>query len=273
MLGKSITLQVWKSGDKDIWRVFREHHYLTKDFNKGAFVYLITLDNTIVGFNSILNQPSGTSKFSFRTHRLVILPDYQGLGIGTKFEEFIGEYLLKQGRKLYLRTTHLRLGRHCLESNKWVAASQNLIVRKKNDNSTKYKTVDCSRKAYSFEYVGEDFNKKEHQYIICLGNTTKKVATEMLSKVIDTSKFPIILTGNPAQSNNIFEQLALKQGIRTQILSMNVKGEEVFVKSAFINKYSLICPDEMYLELVKPYLSNCIEGYVYDSKKGIKKVI
>ena len=95
----------------------------------------------------------------------------------------------------------------------------------------------------------------------------------MLSKVIDTSKFPIILTGNPSQSNNIFEQLALKQGIRTQILSMNVKGEEVFVKSAFINKYSLICPDEMYLELVKPYLSNCIEGYVYDSKKGIKKVI
>ena len=273
MLGKSLTLQVWKSGDKDIWRVFREHHYLTKDFNKGAFVYLITLDNTIVGFNSILNQPSGTSKFSFRTHRLVILPDYQGLGIGTKFEEFIGEYLLKQGRKLYLRTTHLRLGRHCLESNKWVAASQNLIVRKKNDNSTKYKTVDCSRKAYSFEYVGEDFNKKEHQYIICLGNTTKKVATEMLSKIIDNSKYPILLTGNPAQSNNIFEQLALKQGIRTQILSMKSKGEEVFVKSAFSKKYYLICSDEMYLDSIKPYLTNCIEGYVYDYKEGIKRII
>lgn len=264
---------MWKSENKDIWRVFREHHYLTKDFNKGAFTYLITLDNKVIGFNSILNQPSGTCKFSFRTHRLVILPDYQGLGIGTKFEEFIGEYLLKQGEKLYLRTTHLRLGRHCLESNKWIAASQNLIVRKKNDNSTKYKTVDCSRKAYSFEYVGEDFNKKEHQYIICLGNTTKKVATEMLSKIIDNSKYPILLTGNPAQSNNIFEQLALKQGIRTQILSMNSKGEEVFVKSAFSKKFYLICSDEMYLESIKPYLTNCIEGYVYDYKEGIKRIV
>ena len=59
----------------------------------------------------------------------------------------------------------------------------------------------------------------------------------------------------------------------TDRVDVALKGEEVFVKSAFINKYSLICPDEMYLELVKPYLSNCIEGYVYDSKKGIKKVI
>ena len=264
---------MWKSENKDIWRVFREHHYLTKDFNKGAFTYLITLDNKVIGFNSILNQPSGTCKFSFRTHRLVILPDYQGLGIGTKFEEFIGEYLLKQGEKLYLRTTHLRLGRHCSESNKWVAASQNLIVRKKNDNSSKYKTLDCSRKAYSFEYVGEDFNEKEHQYIICLGNTTKKVATEMLSKIIDNSKYPILLTGNPAQSNNIFEQLALKQGIRTQILSMKSKGEEVFVKSAFSKKFYLICSDEMYLESIKPYLTNCIEGYVYDYKEGIKRIV
>lgn len=264
---------MWKSENKDIWRVFREHHYLTKDFNKGAFVYLVTLDNTIIGFNSILNQPSGTSKFSFRTHRLVILPDYQGLGIGTKFEEFIGEYLLKQGEKLYLRTTHLRLGRHCLESNKWVAASQNLIVRKKNENSSKYKTIDCSRKAYSFEYVGGDFNEKEHQYIICLGNTTKRIATEMMSRVMDNSKFPILLTGNPSQSNNIFEQIALKQGIRTQVLSMNVKGKDVFVKSAFSKKFYLICSDEMYLDSIKPYLTNCIEGYVYDYKEGIKRII
>lgn len=273
MLGKSLTLQVWKSGNKDIWRVFREHHYLTKDFNKGAFVYLVTLDNTIIGFNSILNQSSGTSKFSFRTHRLVILPDYQGLGIGTKFEEFIGEYLLKQGEKLYLRTTHLRLGRHCLESNKWVVASHNLIIRKKNENSSKYKTVDCSRKAYSFEYVGEDFNKKEHQHIICLGNTTKRIATEMMSKIMDNSKFPILLTGNPSQSNNIFEQIALKQGIRTQVLSMNVKGKDVFVKSAFTNKYYLLCTDEMYLDLIKPYLTNCIEGYLWDSKEGVVRII
>lgn len=264
---------MWKSENKNIWRVFREHHYLTKDFNKGAFVYLITLDNKVIGFNSILNQPSGTTKFAFRTHRLVVLPDYQGLGIGTKFEEFLGDYLLSQGEKLYLRTTHLRLGRHCNNSKEWVATSQNLIVRKSNNNPTKYKTVDCSRKAYAFEYVGKDFNSKEHQYIICLGNTTKKIANELLNKVIDNSKFPILLTGSPAQSNNIFEQLALKQGIRTQILSMNSKGEEVFVKSAFSKKFYLICSDEMYLEPIKPYLSNCIEGYTYDYKEGIKRIV
>ena len=273
MLGKSLTLQVWKSENKDIWRVFREHHYLTKEFNKGAFTYLITLENKVIGFNSILNQPSSTNKFGFRTHRLVILPDYQGLGIGTKFEEFIGNYILSQGGKLYLRTTHLRLGRHCNNSKKWIATSHNLVIRNNNDNSKKFKAVDCSRKAYSFEYVGEDYNNKEHQYIVCLGNTTRKIAMELLDKVKDSSKYPILLTGSPSQSNNIFEQLALKQGIRTQVLSMKSKGEEVFIKSAFSRKFYLICSDEMYLNSIKPYLTNCIEGYVYDYKEGIKRIV
>lgn len=273
MLGKSLTLQVWKSENKDIWRVFREHHYLTKEFNKGAFVYLITLDNKVIGFNSILNQPSGTNKFCFRTHRLVILPDYQGLGIGTKFEEFLGETILKQGGKLYLRTTHLRFGRHCNTSKKWIATSRNLVIRDKNTNPKKYKTLDCSRKAYSFEYVGEDYNTKEHQYIVCLGNTTRKTAMELLDKVMDNSKYPIFITGNSAQSNNIFEQIALKQGIRTQVLSMNLKGEEVFIKNTLNRKFYLICPEEMYLDSIKPYLTNCVEGYLKNSKGEIVKII
>ena len=83
---------MYKSEDKSIWRVFREHHYLTQDFNKGANVFLLYWNNVLIGINSTLNLPSASLKYAFRTHRLVILPDYQNLGCGTKFEEFIGEY-------------------------------------------------------------------------------------------------------------------------------------------------------------------------------------
>ena len=39
----------------------------------------------------MLCMPSGTSKHSYRGHRLVVLPDYQNLGFGTKINEFLGE--------------------------------------------------------------------------------------------------------------------------------------------------------------------------------------
>ena len=79
---------MYKSNDKDIWRVFREHHYLSKDINNACNLYLIYWDNVLVAMASVLAIPSGTLKWAYRQHRLVVLPDYQGLGIGTKVNDF-----------------------------------------------------------------------------------------------------------------------------------------------------------------------------------------
>ena len=166
---------MYKSEDKSIWRVFREHHYLTQDFNKGASVFLLYWNNVLIGINSTLNLPSASLKYAFRTHRLVILPDYQNLGCGTKFEEFIGEYYKNQSCKLFLRTSHLRLGEHCTNSLLWKKNMTNKKIRKDENTVTekqrkRFKNTDFKRCAYSFEYVGAEYNKKEHQNIICNGD-------------------------------------------------------------------------------------------------------
>ena len=59
--------------------------------------------------NSILPIPSGTIKYAYRVHRLVVLPDYQNLNLGTKINEAIAEMYIEEGNKLFIRTSHIRL--------------------------------------------------------------------------------------------------------------------------------------------------------------------
>lgn len=271
---EDIVLSVYEydgTNKEEIWNKFKNHHYLTQEFNKGAKIYLLYWNDTLVGFNSFLNMPSGTSKFFFRTHRMVILPDYQGLGIGMKFEEFMGEWFLKQNKKMFLRTTHLRFGRHCSNSPLWKASATNQVQRvgvNENNSVTtqgkKYKAIDDTRIAYSFEYVGKDYSTKEHQIIVCDGECDKTKAEEILDKIIDIEKFPIIVSGIADQSViTVWEQIAIERNIRTEILY--IKRKDTFnINHKYVdNDFDCIVTDDKSKESVKDYLKHCNKCFTY----------
>lgn len=71
--------------------MFSKHHYLSHSHNNAAQVYLLFINDLICGFCSILHFPHPIVKNLKKVHRLVILPDYQGLGIGIKLLEEIGK--------------------------------------------------------------------------------------------------------------------------------------------------------------------------------------
>jgi len=86
----------------EIWPLFREHHYLTQDINKGARCWLAIWNGYPVGFESAIPLPTGTIKEKcWREHRLVILPDFQGLSIGAKFSEWLGESYKRQNIRFF----------------------------------------------------------------------------------------------------------------------------------------------------------------------------
>ena len=55
-----------------------------------------------------------------RGHRMVVLPDYQGIGIGTAFEEFTSQYYADLGWNVNVTTTTPALVNALKKSNKWV---------------------------------------------------------------------------------------------------------------------------------------------------------
>lgn len=91
-----IKFEIFNTNDKTIWKMFAKHHYLSHSHNNAANVYIAMIDNQIAGFLSVLHFPHPKIKNIKKVHRLVILPDYQGLGFGIKFLNQIGKIYLKE---------------------------------------------------------------------------------------------------------------------------------------------------------------------------------
>lgn len=208
----------------------------------------------MVGFASVLPIPSGTLKYGYRQHRLVILPDYQGLGFGTRVNQFLAEYYLQQGYKYFIRTTHIRLGNYLSHRNDWIPTCKNLYKRGNSDINKNNITKGDNRIAFSFEYVGEEYHKP-HQRIICIGeNLDIKTAYLYLDKIVKENSYPIIITGEANHSkNNIWEQIAREKGWRTEILFTKSKGNISIIKKHFSKPFDAIIIGKENQELIAQY--------------------
>lgn len=54
-----------------------------------------------------------------RIHRAVVLPDYQGIGIGTRFQSVVAEYYKQQGYEFFTTTSAKNLICAMDRSSKW----------------------------------------------------------------------------------------------------------------------------------------------------------
>jgi ABC-type lipoprotein export system ATPase subunit/GNAT superfamily N-acetyltransferase len=100
-----IKFEIFQTVDKSIWKIFAKHHYLSHSHNNAANVYVAFVNNELAGFISILHLPHPIAKTIKKVHRLVILPDYQGLGIGIKLLNEVGKYYIKSGWRYTIVTS------------------------------------------------------------------------------------------------------------------------------------------------------------------------
>lgn len=85
--------------------MFAKHHYLDHKHNSSARVYLGYLNDNLAGFISIMPQVGKGMKDNWRVHRLVVLPDYQGVGLGLKMLNDIAEIYKVEGLTMRIVTS------------------------------------------------------------------------------------------------------------------------------------------------------------------------
>ena len=132
----------------ETWGLFKQHHYLTEDYNKAAASFCVTWNDKPVAFLGILEFPGLPTK-SKRISRIVILPDFQGLGIGAFLVEYIAKLYKSINYDTYIRTINPALGETMKKNNNWKSTGKG--ATKTND---KYKKV-LNRPSYGFKYIGE----------------------------------------------------------------------------------------------------------------------
>ena len=115
-----IKFNIYEAKNKSIWKMFAKHHYLSHTHNNAARVFIATINDEIAGFLSVLHFPHPRAKNIKKVHRLVILPDYQGVGFGIKFLEEIGCIYKKEKYRYNIVTSSPSLIYALKKSNKWI---------------------------------------------------------------------------------------------------------------------------------------------------------
>ena len=62
-------------------------------------------NNNIIGFCGVLHYPHPITTNLKKISRLVILPDYQGIGLGTKFLNVVAKYWSNKGFNVGITTS------------------------------------------------------------------------------------------------------------------------------------------------------------------------
>ena len=104
-------------------------------------------DEKIVGLMAILHQPSTNKKLK-RVSRLVILPDYQGIGLGTKFLGFMADKYTKEGWDFSIVTSAKNLISSLRKNSKWCLYRYGICKGDKNSKINKK----C-RKCYTASFM------------------------------------------------------------------------------------------------------------------------
>jgi hypothetical protein len=136
--------------------MFKDHHYLSGNINNAARCYVGVWGEEIVAFGSSMAMPNPFFRNGWRGHRTVVLPDFQGLGIGVRFSDAIAQIHLDQGHRYFSRTAHPRMISYRENSPLWKPTNKHKKIRKdikfKNIFNNHY--VDNIRLCGSFEYIG-----------------------------------------------------------------------------------------------------------------------
>lgn len=144
----------------EAWTVFRSHHYLNNSINKASRCWLVLWNSTLIGFSSSLSFPNGNIRNAWREHRTVVLPDYQGMGLGVRISDAIAKMFKDQGCRYFSKTSHPRMGCYRESSPLWRPTSKNKKDRKDYDPAKKtkedaHKMRHAKRVCFSHEFIGK----------------------------------------------------------------------------------------------------------------------
>ena len=110
----------------------------------------------IVGFCCVRPFPHPIVRNMRRCHRLVILPDYQGIGLGTMFLTKIAEMYKDMGKSFYITTTLKNFAMSLFKSRKFVC-TESSVHKNLSIKSTVHSTINATLrkvKVCTFKYVG-----------------------------------------------------------------------------------------------------------------------
>lgn len=155
---------VWKSLG------FEKHHYLTASLNPSCKCLLFEWNGQPVAFVGLLNTPRLKIPYGMSISRIVILPDFQGLGLFRKICNFCGALVKSMDDdehhyELYIKTAHQKAGESLTrDTENWVGTVFDGKTRTKESTECEKGRYNnrLMRKSYCKKYIGKPNDGYQH---------------------------------------------------------------------------------------------------------------
>ncbi|RKY03571.1 MAG: ABC transporter ATP-binding protein [Planctomycetota bacterium] len=134
------------------WDYFKRYHYLTASLNRAAQCFVAYFEEIPVAFFAYLQFVNNRLKRTKRGSRVVCLPDYQGVGIGMRLEEYVAACLKALGWDYIGASSHPVRNNYCAKSKKWRMISRPAMSRNKGGRGKI--ATNLGRMMATFRYVG-----------------------------------------------------------------------------------------------------------------------
>jgi energy-coupling factor transporter ATP-binding protein EcfA2 len=105
--------------DRSAWRVFERHHYMSANLHSTATVFGAFVEDECVAFTSYLHFPHPRTRNIKMGHRLVVLPDWQGLGIAGRLDDWLGQWLYDRRLRYHNTVAHPAMISFYARSPRW----------------------------------------------------------------------------------------------------------------------------------------------------------
>ncbi len=134
------------------WELFKRHHYLSAELGQGIRTYMALWDDEPVSFCAMI--PMFGKKNHWRISRIVTLPDYQGIGIGSVLFDNVAAMYRENGLRVGATASHPSIVAHCEKSPLWRTTGVRKTGSRPNRSGNYQGAI--GRATVSFEFVGKD---------------------------------------------------------------------------------------------------------------------
>lgn len=151
----------------ETWNLFKQHHYISEELNKLAKCFCVTWNDKPVAFFAFLAMPSGSIQSAYRGSRSVVLPDYQGLGIGFAVSKYLHKLYAKNKKNIYTKSINPALVQKRLKDNDYKFNGKTISSEEHGSRRFKCRKL-RETAAYSFRFIGSFDDIKEEELKILI---------------------------------------------------------------------------------------------------------
>lgn len=144
--------------ERAAWKWFAAHHYLSADLHKAARCFVGLVDGRPACFAGVIHYPHPSTRLLWSVSRLVVLPDFQGAGIGLKFVSAVASIIRGIGGRPVITTSHPALIWALARASDWTMTRKPSLMKGSKTARLGWCAEHRTRRTAGFRYVGDRLN-------------------------------------------------------------------------------------------------------------------